>query len=423
MKIKTKSISYEQFQVLEPYKRVKPLRQIFLFRWLILLLSVWELWFLKFRFHQIGMEKLGKQEPCLILMNHSSFLDLKIIGRLFHNRPYHIVSTLDSFVGKKWLLRLIGCIPTKKFIMDAALVKDMVYCIKNLNGSIVMFPEAGYSMDGTSTTLPDTLGKCLKVLNVPVVMVTTYGAFSRDPLYNGLQLRKVPVSAEVKYLLSQEDVKEKSTKELNAILHEAFSFDQFRWQQENGIKIRETFRADFLNRLLYKCPHCLTDGQMEGKGTFLTCHACGQSYELTEEGFLHAFDGETKFHHIPDWYRWERDCVRQELLDGSYSLDELVDIYVLTNARCLYQIGEGRLTHTKEGFHLTGCDGKLDYFQKAENSYTLNSDFYWYEIGDVISIGTLEHQFYCFPKNAGDLVAKTRLATEELYKLKKNKVL
>ena len=39
------------------------------------------------------------------------------------------------------------------------------------------------------------------------------------------------------------------------------------------------------------------------------------------------------------------------------------------------------------------------------------------EIGDIISLGNTEIQYYCFPKNAGDVVAKARLATEELYKL------
>jgi hypothetical protein len=54
-------------------------------------------------------------------------------------------------------------------------------------------------------------------------------------------------------------------------------------------------------------------------------------------------------------------------------------------------------------------------------SYSLYSDFYWYEIGDVICIGDARAQYYCFPQNCGDIVAKTRLATEELYKLTQRK--
>lgn len=143
------------------------------------------------------------------------------------------------------------------------------------------------------------------------------------------------------------------------------------------------------------------------------------AYELTEEGWLKAVNGETKINHIPDWYRWERECVREELLQGTYLLDEDVDIYILVDMKYIYKVGEGHLRHTKEGFHLTGCQGRLDYLQKPETSYSLYSDFYWYEIGDVICIGDSARQYYCFPIEEKDVVAKARLAAEELYKIVK----
>lgn len=116
--------------------------------------------------------------------------------------------------------------------------------------------------------------------------------------------------------------------------------------------------------MLYKCPDCLTEGEMEGKGTTLSCKHCGKKYELTEYGFLEAHEGETKFDHVPDWFAWQRTCVREEIERGEYGLDVPVDIYVLADTKKLYNIGEGRLVHSFEGFHLTGCDGKLDYMQK-----------------------------------------------------------
>ena len=128
------------------------------------------------------MDKLAAKEPCLVLMNHSSFIDLEIAALLMAARPYHIVTTLDAFVGLNWILRLVGCIPTKKFINDVNLVRDMRYTLKELKESVIMYPEASYSFDGTATPLPDSLGKCLKLLQVPVVMITTDGAFLRQPL-------------------------------------------------------------------------------------------------------------------------------------------------------------------------------------------------------------------------------------------------
>lgn len=419
MRIKVVKKCYEDVVALPKAKHRKPMKQHILFRVLLKLLSSFDLMATRFNYTEVGLEKLGKKEPCLVLMNHSSFIDLEIVSTMLFPKRFNIVTTSDAFVGMNWLMRLIGCIPTKKFITDTQLVRDMVYTVKELKSSVVLYPEASYSFDGTATPLPDSLGRCMKLLGVPVVMIRTYGAFSRDPLYNGLRRRKVQVSAEMKYLISPEDIEQKTVEELNAIVGKEFSFDNFRWQQEKQISIKETFRAEGLNRVLYKCPECMTEGKMVGKDTKVVCEQCGKEYELTEYGFLKALEGETTFDHVPDWYRWERDCVRKEIEEGTYHLEVPVDICMLVNTKAVYRVGEGILTHTREGFHLRGCEGKLDYHQKPMASYSLYSDYFWYQIGDVICIGDQKALYYCFPKDCGDIVAKTRLATEEIYKIAK----
>ncbi len=420
MKIKTKNRTYEQVMALPKGKHRDPLRPNLLLQAAIRVVSIFDLWPAKFTCTTEGMEKLGKKEPFLILMNHSSFIDLQIVNRIFFPKRYGIVCTSDGFVGKQWLMRLIGCIPTQKFVSDVGLIRDMEYLLKKKKTSVLMFPEASYSFDGTATPLPRKMGILLKKLGVPLVMVTTQGAFSMDPLYNCLQKRKVKVSAHVKCLATAEEIKAMTVAELDALLDEAFGFDNFAWQQENDITIAEPFRADGLNRILYKCPHCGGESCTEGKGIHWTCHNCGAQYELTEKGYLKAVNGEEKFRHIPDWFRWEREQVRRELEEGTYRLDTDVEIAMMVDFKAIYKVGSGRLTHTNEGFHLTGCDGKLNYTQGPLSCYSLYADYFWYEIGDVICIGNADALYYCFPKG-GDVVAKTRLATEELYKMQKRR--
>ena len=383
-----------------------------------------------FHVEKEGMEKLDRDEPALYLMNHSSFIDLKIASTVIYPRPFHIVCTLDGFVGREGLLRKIGCIPTRKFMTDTALVRDMIHTVKNLKESVLLYPEASYTFDGTATPLPESIGKAVKMLGVPVVMIRTYGAFLRDPLYNNLQIRNVKVTAHMEYLLSSAEIKEKTVQEINDIINQRFKFDNFLIQKEENIKVAEEFRADHLDRVLYKCPCCQSEGKMKGEGITLICTSCGKVYEMTELGEMKAVGGETEgesgsqrgepiteFSHIPDWYAWERDQVRKEIQDGTYRMVLDVDIYALVNTDAIYKIGDGVLTHSMEGFHLTGCDGKLDYSQAPEESYSLYSDYYWYEIGDMISIGTPRIQYYCFPKEKAN-VAKARLAAEELWKYK-----
>lgn len=427
MKTTVRELDYEKVMALPQYPHLHPVRPGIFWRTLVRVLSMLGLVGTRFRYTGEGMEKVGRNEPCLILMNHSCFLDLLIASTILYPRPYNIICTSDGFVGmgglKARLMRAIGCVPTRKFVTDLTLVQDMLYCLKDLKSSVLMYPEASYSFDGTCTALPRKMGVLLKKLDVPVVMIETFGAFSRNPLYNELQVRRsVPVSAKVRLLYSREDLKEKSVKELSDGLDAAFSFDQFRWQKENGIKITDDFRADGLERILYKCPHCGTEGETKGKGTGLTCRHCGKHWELTPIGDLAASEGKTEFAHIPDWYRWEREQVRRELEDGTYRLDIDVDIAMMVDFKAIYKVGQGHLTHGREGFTLTGCDGKLRYTQKPTASYGLYADYYWYEIGDTICIGDNRCLYYCFPKE-GYPVAKTRLAAEELYKLCKTRAL
>lgn len=420
MKIKVIEKSYEEVRRLPTEKSLKPMRQRIFWRWLLKTLSIIAMTGTKFEYEEIGMEKLKLGEPCLVLMNHTGFIDMEIASRILSAHPFNIICTNDAFVGKRWIMRLIGCFTTKKYVNDTVLIRNMVYVVKKLKSSILMYPEASYTIDGTLMAMPDSLGKCVKLLNVPVLIIRSHGAFAKNPLYNNLQNRKAKVTAEIEYLISPEEISQKTPHELNEMITQAMTYDHFRWQQENQIKIKEKFRADYLNRVLYKCPNCYTERKMVGKGIKLICEKCKKEYELTEYGYMKACTGETEFEHIPDWFSWQRECVKREILDGTYLLDVSVDIYMMVDTKGIYKVGSGQLTHSKDGFHLVGCDGILDYSQKPVASYTIIGDFYWYEIGDAIGIGNEQEQFYCIPQGETDVVAKTKIAAEELYKMAKS---
>lgn len=388
MKIKTKVADYDYIKELKKPKHKRPIIPSVFFRTLIRLLSIPELMATKFEYETERMEK-AEGAPYLILMNHSAFIDLKIAYKIFYPMPFCTICTSDGFVGKNWLMRLIGCIPTNKFVTDLTLVSDMLYTVNKLKTSILMYPEASYSFDGCATPLPRGLGKIIKKMGVPVLTVITEGAFLHDPLYNCLQQRKTKVKAKLTCLLTKEEIAQKSTQEIDELLDKAFTFDNFARQLETNTEIKESFRAEGLERILYQCASCRSEGTMKGEGTTVSCSHCGKVYELDTLGRLKALSGKTEFSHIPDWYNWERQNVIDEIKRGEYLLDTEVDIAVMTDYKAIYKVGSGRLIHNENGFTLTGCQGKLSYTQSPLSSYGLYADYYWYEIGDVIGIGTM----------------------------------
>ena len=84
MKIK-RGVSYQDVLAKIPKKAKKPSRPSFFFRTLIRAVSLPDLMATGFKYESFGMEKLSSKEPCLILMNHSSFIDLKMGKAVFIN--------------------------------------------------------------------------------------------------------------------------------------------------------------------------------------------------------------------------------------------------------------------------------------------------------------------------------------------------
>ena len=411
MNIKVVKMPYEKVIALPKPRHQKPKKPWFAIATLVRILSQIDAWQTKFSYTCVNNIP---DEPCMILMNHSSFIDLKLASRIFYPRKYQIVCAADAMVGLGWILKPLGCIPTQKFVNDMTLIRDIKYALQNNKASVLMYPEAGYTFDGKCVTLPEKFGNLFKLLGVPVVMITTKGAFARNPLYNGIKNRNVKVSAEVKCILSKEDVKSKSVEEIDSVIKEAFSFDNFAWQYENKIKISEDFRADGLGNLLYKCTECLSEGEMVGEGVTLYCKKCEKKYTLTEYGRLEALDGSTKFPHIPDWYDWQRKSAEKEVDDGTYGFDEKVKINMMVDYKAIYDIGEGRLVHNEEGFKLYADNGELIYEQKPLFAHSICVDLHWYEKGDAVCIGDKNGLFYCM-LDKGYKVTKTRFAVEALY--------
>ena len=163
------------------------------------------------------------------------------------------------------------------------------------------------------------------------------------------------------------------------------------------------------------------DGHLQDRtqmSKIIRCRSCGAEYELGETGRLEAVKGGASFDFVPDWYAWERSEVKKELESGQYRAEADVDIIAMVDFKSVYRVGKGHLVHDTDGFHLRGCGGKIDVHKSPLSSYGLYSDYYWYELGDMICIDSGKMLYYCFPTDGGMSVSKTRLAAEELYKLR-----
>ncbi len=366
----------------------------------------------------------GLKPPYIVLSNHTQFADFLVSFRA--TRPYNFnnIATLDGYVGLSKAMEKLGCACHRKFTTDISLVRAVHKVIHEYGDILYMYPEARYSNVGTTALIPDVVAKLVKKNKVPLVVMIHHGNYLNAPFWDFRQHRKVPFKATMKQVLTAEQVEEMTVDEINEVIQREMYYDEYKWQKENNIRITEDFRADGLNKILYKCPHCMAEGKTVGKGIHLTCESCGKQWELTELGEMKALNGETEFSHIPDWYEWERKCVRQEILDGTYKFEDSVHIHSLPGVEFI-DLGEGKVTHDLEnGFIVTGHYNGHDFrIQRTTKSlFTLHNEFIYGKLdkADAFDVSVKNDSFYCIPSKK-DVVMKLMFATEEAYKIANNK--
>ena len=393
-----------------------PLHQGKFWTWLIWVLSKCALLGKKYKVEKINME--GLQPPYMMLSNHMHFIDFELAAMGTWPHPVSNVVNIDGYVIKGFLLEWIGAICTRKFTNDLPLIKS-IHKVLQRGDVLGMYPEARYSPCGTLAFLPDSLGKLVKLNKVPVVAVVHRGNHLYAPFWNFRNKRKVPFHTTLKQILTPEQIKAMSVDEINETLRRELSYDDYRYQKDNNILITEKYRAEGLHKVLYQCPHCKAESQMGSAGSELFCTACGKRWNWREDGYLEALGGETEFDHIPDWFAWERQQVKEQIERGEYSFSDEVEVYSLPRTFRYIPLGKAKLTHDAEnGFILEGTyRGEKYYIQRMPlqiNSLHVEYDFGFLDKADCFDISTENDSFYCVPTYK-DCITKLAFATEEIY--------
>lgn len=401
------------------YKTARyPLRQRKFWTWLIWVLSRIALAGKDYRVEKINME--GLRAPYLLLSNHMHFIDFELTALATWPDPVSNVVSIDGYVGKFFLLEWIGAIATRKYTRDTHLVKS-IHKVLQRGDILAMYPEARYSPCGTRAYLPDSLGKLIRMNKMPVVAVVHHGNHLYAPFWNFRKKRKVPLRTTLKLILTPEQIETMTVDQINALLKKELDYDEYRYQKEAGIRITEPYRAEGLHKVLYQCPHCLTESKMDSRGAELFCTACGKRWSWETTGELRALEGETEFAHIPDWFAWERQQVRSQIREGRYRFEDEVEVFALPRVLRYIPLGKAKLTHDPQmGFRLEGHYRGRDYRIHREPAQT-NSLHVEYDFGpidkmDYVDISTENDSFYCRPSGQ-NVITKLAFATEEIYLL------
>ncbi len=361
----------------------------------------------------------GLKPPFIVLGSHHAWMDFYVTPLALFPYRANYVSELEGFeFFGEWLYRQIGCLGTRKFVNDIALVKN-IKKVLDRKGIIVIYPEARYANVGTNTDIPISVSKMAKKFGVPVVGINMHGNYLQSPIWNTRKRKSAVLEAELVQLITEEEIKKSDIYKIHKKISDFLTYDEYKWQDEKKLAIKSDFRAEGLHKVLYRCPDCGCDFTMNTSECEIYCENCGSRYQMNKYGRLLKNGAETEFSHIPDWYEWQRGCVKKEIDDGLYRLDTKVEIHALPNGVNFIDCGIGRLVHDKDGFSLTFTD-----YDEAEEKtmhfpplsmISVHTEYDYRKMGQCITLSTLDNTYFLFPKETGFNATKIQFATEYLY--------
>ncbi len=373
------------------------------------------------KLNKVNIDKIPS--PCVLICNHNSFYDFYVMGTVLGSTRGVYPAAVDDFIGRECILRALGGWPTRKYTNDLSLVRTARKIVKE-GRMFGVYAESRYSLCGKTEVIPESVAQLCKFLGVPVVTLKMSGNHIYNPFWNIASHRYCfHTEATLTQIFTGEEVKKASVEDIHKKITEHLANDDFRWQSENRVPLKYKKRAEGLHNILYQCPACGKEHQMDSKGAKVFCKACGKSWTLNYYGELEADSGKTEFKFPTDWYDWEREQVRKQIEDGTYYFESECHVNDLPNAKGYIRLGNGKIVHDMNGFKVTGIrdhDGEpFEMVIPAAGQYACHVEFnYRYgNFENCIDLNTLDDTWYVFPHSKEFSGTKVSLAVEEIYKI------
>lgn len=360
----------------------------------------------------------GLEGPVFCLSNHASMIDFPISVEALKPLEITWVAAIEEYDGREWLFRKMGMIPKRKFTHGTVTAKHIMRAVMKDKTSVVIYPEARFIVGGIGEQLDGGLGKLVKKLGVPIVRLEMQNNFLRSPQWCKHPYRDIPVTARAYVLISKEETASLSAEELQSRIEKSFIYDQYQYQYDNKLEIKNKNRALGIHKILYKCPHCGAEQRTNSKGSEIWCEECGHRWQMDTYSRLHAVEGETYFEHVPDWYKWERAEGRKEIEAGTYRFEDKVRLTHHINSKTLRYEGTVNCVHDKNGFTFSGRLDNGEEFSLTKtvaSMYSVHIDYDFRKQGNAFDIATDHETYFMYPITAKNYLTKLQFAVEELY--------
>ena len=253
---------------------------------------------------KIEKNKCKDYHQYLILMNHQTAFDQFFLGMAFKETIYYVASEdlfSNGFISKL-LSYLVAPIPIKKQTTDVHAILNCMRVAKE-GGSIAIAPEGNRTYAGDNVHINPAIAKLAKKLGMPLAFYRLEGGYGVHPRWSDV-VRKGKMKGYVSKIVTPEELKAMSDKELNALIISEL--------QQNDCLMEGTYThkksAEYMERVFYVCPHCgLTE--FESKGDIVRCKKCNLEIRYLPDLTLKSKDESFPFTHTCDWFDYQCDYI------------------------------------------------------------------------------------------------------------------
>ncbi|SDQ06508.1 lysophospholipid acyltransferase family protein [Virgibacillus salinus] len=262
-------------------------------------------------------DTLHMEPPYIILSNHVNNWDPLILNS-YVKEPISFIAADPLFRNPflKRILNYVGAIPKMKFKNDTSTIRGVLKAKKH-NRVIGIFPEGNRNWDGDTEPLIYSTAKLVKLLDIPVVVATIRGGHLTHPRWADKH-RKGLISISYKKEWDQGAFSNDSPDVINQKLTEALYHNEMEWQSEIASEYQGKNLANYLERLLFVCPHCRIPGQLHSHDDLFECQSCDYTVRYTLLGNFEEVTHPIYYSTPRDWNKWQLEFLKETLLDPDW---------------------------------------------------------------------------------------------------------
>ncbi|XMB72943.1 lysophospholipid acyltransferase family protein [Mycoplasmatota bacterium WC30] len=352
-------------------KTFKDIQQNILLALLKPLVYIWMRIDSKRKVHKGEGINFRRNEPYIMLANHTFMFDVVHVPLRWKIVPYIIASqTLFTKQPAKFLVTQVAhVIPKAKGRRDLITIKKIFNVIKK-GYPVLIFPEGDTTFYGETGHIETSTMKLIKKLKLDVVTCNVKGGYLSKPRWATGKRKNHKIELFYNLTINRDKLDKMTVNEISTVINDALYHDDYKYQREKMIPHPGKKLAEGIENVIYVCPHCESINTIVSDNNTIKCTECKNEGYMDKFGFIHGF----KFDNLIDWNEFQRnfsDKLRKSVIESEGLLN-----YMKIETEEQIPLGRITITYKNENIYISGAQELVIPVSEIQNAtITLRRDF------------------------------------------------